>query len=85
MFCQFCGRQNNDAEVFCKFCGKALPSKNLSSSVTQPFVEAYPNLQESSQKPRLSFNAKKGIVTGLLIVIVVLVALVIYYPGIFHW
>ena len=37
------------------------------------------------QKAGLSYNAKRGIVTGVLIVGLVLVVLLIYYPSIFPW
>jgi hypothetical protein len=43
------------------------------------------SLKAHSTKPRISFNAIKAIVTGLVIVGLVLVVLLIYYPGVFPW
>jgi len=86
MFCPSCGRQNKDTGVFCEYCGKGLPQKTIAPQIeVQPIAQANPTPSEhDSPKPRLSFNAKRGIVTGLLIIVVVLVVLAIYYPSIFH-
>jgi hypothetical protein len=86
MFCPSCGRQNKDTAIFCEYCGKAMPQKTSAPQIAvQPVAQPNPNPNEQdSPKPRLSFNAKRGIVTGLLIVVVVLVVLAIYYPSIFH-
>jgi uncharacterized membrane protein YvbJ len=86
MFCPSCGKLNKDAAAFCEYCGKALPQKATAPQIeVQPVAQANPNPNEyDSPKPRLSFNAKKGIATGLLIVVVVLVVLAIYYPSLFH-
>ncbi len=40
-------------------------------------------LAKKAQRTGLSYNAKKGIVTGVLIVALVVVILVIYYPSLF--
>lgn len=86
MFCPFCGKQNKDNVPFCAFCGKALPLKSSAPPATQPVVNVNPISQESSAPKRgLSYNAKRGIVTALLIAVVVIVILVIYYPSIFPW
>ena len=42
-------------------------------------------MPQKAQKAGLSYNAKRGIVTGVLIVGLVLVVLLIYYPSIFPW
>ena len=85
MFCPFCGKQNKDNVPFCAFCGKALPQKSSEPLVVQQVARANPIPQKpSAPKARLSYNAKRGIVTGLLIAVIVLVILVIYYPNIFH-
>jgi uncharacterized membrane protein YvbJ len=92
MFCPFCGRQNKDNAVFCDYCGKALPQKVASPSIDAkpvpsapiPAITPTPNEYEMP-KPRLSYNAKRGIITGLLIVVLVVVVLAIYYPSIFHF
>ncbi len=86
MFCPSCGRLNKDGAAFCEYCGKALPQKTTAPQIeVKPMARINPNPNvNDSQKPRLSFNAKRGIVTGLLIVVVVLVVLAIYYPSIFH-
>ena len=48
-------------------------------------------LPKANQRPKktsrvgLSYNAKRAIITGVLIVGVVLVVLLIYYPSVFHW
>jgi uncharacterized membrane protein YvbJ len=91
MFCPFCGRQNKDNAAFCDYCGKALPQKTISPS---PAIKLTPSTPISpinpipneydTPAPRLSYNAKRGIITGLLIVVVVVVVLVIYYPNLFH-
>ena len=86
MFCPFCGKQNKDNAPFCAFCGKALPQKNSPPPTTQPVAKANPNAQNSSSPKRgLSYNAKRGIVTGLLIAVIVIVIAVIYYPQVFPW
>jgi uncharacterized membrane protein YvbJ len=79
MFCPFCGRQNKDNALFCEFCGRALTQKNSPLPTTQV------NPQKAASKPRLSYNAKRGIVTGVLIVVLVIVILLIYYPSLFPW
>jgi uncharacterized membrane protein YvbJ len=78
MFCPFCGRQNKENAVFCDYCGKAM-QKNPSLP-NQP-------VSKKTKKPKigLSYNAKRGIVTGVLVAVVVLVILLIYYPSIFPW
>ena len=86
MFCPFCSKQNKENVSFCSFCGKALPQKSSKSEVIQPVTKA--NLipeKVSAPKARLSYNAKRGIVTGLLIAVIVVVILVIYYPNVFTW
>ncbi len=87
MFCPYCGRQNKDTAVFCEFCGKALSQKNSSvpTPTVQPVAKANQGFQvDEPPKPRLSYNAKRGIITGLLVIVLVLVVLVIYYPNLFH-
>ena len=81
MFCPSCGKQNKDTAVFCEFCGKALAQKTVPQPSIQP--SAQPNIiskKASAPKAGLSYNAKRGIVTGLLIFVVVLIVLLIYYP-----
>ena len=86
MFCPFCGKQNKDNVAFCAFCGKALPQKNSISTETQPVTYANPIPQNSSASKRgLSYNAKRGIITGLLIAVIVIIILVIYYPQALPW
>jgi len=86
MFCPFCGKQNKDNVPFCAFCGKALPQKSSESIVTQPVANANHSPQKSSAPKRgLSYNAKRGIVTGLLIAVIVIVIIVIYYPQVLPW
>jgi uncharacterized membrane protein YvbJ len=84
MFCPFCNKQNKENVSFCAFCGKALPQKNSTSPVIQPVAKTNSIQQKSSSpKGRLSYNAKRGIVTGILITIIVIIVLVIYYPNVF--
>jgi uncharacterized membrane protein YvbJ len=86
MFCPFCSKQNKENVSFCAFCGKALPQKSSPSQVIQPVAQANPIPQKASMpKARLSYNAKRGIVTGILIAVIVVVILVIYYPNVFSW
>lgn len=68
--------------MFCEFCGRALTQKNSPSPINQ--VNYNPQTASAS-KPRLSYNAKRGIVTGVLIAVLVIVILLIYYPGVFPW
>jgi uncharacterized membrane protein YvbJ len=85
MFCPFCDRQIKDNSLFCKYCGKALPQKSLPFPVTQQMPQINAQPQTSSPRKRLSNNAKKGIVTGILIAGLIIVVLLIYYPSIFPW
>jgi uncharacterized membrane protein YvbJ len=86
MFCPFCGRQNKEDTVFCEYCGKALPQKNFPLPETRSIPQANPPFQKAD-KPRfrLSYNAKRAIVTSTLVVGLVIVVLLIYYPSIFPW
>jgi uncharacterized membrane protein YvbJ len=85
MFCPSCGKQNQDDILFCSFCGKALPKKNSLPLVIQSNNQANPSPKKASApKIRISFTAVKAIITGLLIVGLIVVLLLIYYPGIFH-
>jgi len=86
MFCPFCGKQNQDNTLFCAYCGKALSQQNPNP----PQVQAIPQTFQSSQKDKnpkakISNTAKKAVITGILIVGLVIVVLLIYYPGLFHW
>jgi uncharacterized membrane protein YvbJ len=86
MFCPFCNKQNKENVSFCAFCGKALPQKSSASPAIQPVAKSNQIPKKTlASKSRLSYNAKRGIVTGILIAVVVLVILVIYYPNIFHF
>jgi uncharacterized membrane protein YvbJ len=86
MFCPFCGRQNKDTNLFCEFCKKSLPQKNSSVPETQLIANANPSTQKTSApKVGLSYNAKRSIITGILIAGIVVVVLLIYYPSIFPW
>jgi uncharacterized membrane protein YvbJ len=84
MFCPTCGRQNKENTVFCAFCGKAMTQKNLAPNLNQPISQEN-NRPQKTTKVRVSFKAKKAIVTGVLIVGLVIVVLLIYYPSIFPW
>jgi uncharacterized membrane protein YvbJ len=86
MFCPSCGKQNKETAVFCEFCGKAMPQKTTPLPIVQPVTQANLNPKKAAApKPRLSYNAKRGIITGVLLVGLVLVVLLIYYPSIFPW
>ena len=82
MFCPSCGRQNKDTAVFCEYCNKALPQK---SSVLPTIQTNQPPINAKKPRGGLSYNAKRGIVTGILVVGLILVVLVIYYPNVFPW
>jgi uncharacterized membrane protein YvbJ len=92
MFCPFCSKQNKDNAAFCDYCGKALPQTTVTppsevksaASAPLPRVNPTPNAHDTP-KPRLSYNAKRGIVTGVLVLIVVVVVLAVYYPSLFHF
>jgi uncharacterized membrane protein YvbJ len=86
MFCPFCGRQNKEDTVFCEYCGKALPQKNSPLPETRSIPQVNPSFQKAD-KPRfrLSYNAKRSIITGILIAVLVIVVLWIYNPSIFPW
>ena len=77
MFCPFCGRQNREGTVFCEYCGKAMQKSSPIPQLNQQSKKA--------PKARLSYNAKRAIVTGTLIVGLTIVILLIYYPSIFPW
>ena len=86
MFCNFCGRQNKDDVLFCEFCGKGMPQKNSPMPDTQRGPQANQRPQKALKpKSRISFTAIKAIITVVVIVGLVLVALQIYYPGVFPW
>jgi uncharacterized membrane protein YvbJ len=86
MFCPYCGKQNKDTAVFCEFCGKALTQKTIPQPSVQPVAQSnIISKKASAPKAGLSYNAKRGIITGLLIVGLVLVVLLYYYPNIFPW
>ena len=86
MFCPSCGRQNKDTAVFCEYCRKALPQKSSVLPPSQEIIQTnQPPTKAKKPKNGLSYNAKRGIVTGILIVAIVLVVLVIYYPNVFPW
>jgi uncharacterized membrane protein YvbJ len=77
MFCPSCGKQNKENTLFCQYCGKSM-QKNA------PVIQATQS-PKKTQKAGLSYNAKRAIITGTLIVGLVLVVLLIYYPSIFPW
>jgi uncharacterized membrane protein YvbJ len=89
MFCPFCGRQNKDNAVFCDYCGKAQktisPPPEVKPSASAPITQITTPNEYDAPKPRLSYNAKRGIITGLLIFVVVVVVAAIFYPNIFHF
>jgi uncharacterized membrane protein YvbJ len=72
MFCPSCGKQNKDSNVFCDYCGKSMQKDTLQ----------VPQKVEKPKKQRagLSYDAKRGIVTGVAVAVLVLIILVIYYP-----
>jgi uncharacterized membrane protein YvbJ len=81
MFCPYCGKQNKDTAVFCEFCGKALAQKTIPQPSAQPAAQSNLNSKKAStHKAGLSYNAKRGIVTGLLIFVLVLIVLLINNP-----
>jgi uncharacterized membrane protein YvbJ len=85
MFCPSCGKQNQENTLFCSFCGKALPQTNSQPLKIQPNKQANPSSKRASApKIRISYNEVKAIITSILIVGLILVVLLIYYPGIFH-
>ncbi len=92
MFCNYCGKQNKDDAVFCKFCGKALPQKSPTVSTVQPApvqtASSAGSPTPQKMKPArkgLSFNAVKGIITAVIIIVLVLVVLQLYYPNLLPW
>ncbi len=85
MFCPFCGKQIEDNALFCKYCGKAIPQKSSPLPVTQATSQTNAHNKTSSPRKRISNNAKKGIVTGILIAGLIILVLLIYYPSIFPW
>ena len=86
MFCPFCGKQNQDNVSFCEFCGKALPKGSSPKPETRAFSQAPSSSRRvPASNAGLSFNAKKGIVTGVLVVVLVFVVLQLFYPGVFPW
>jgi len=63
-----------------------MPQKNSQLLVNQPVSKANPSSQKAKNpKFELSYNAKRGIITGVGVVVLVLVVLLIYYPSLFPW
>jgi len=86
MFCPFCGRQNQNDVLFCTKCGKAMPKKNSLLPSIEPIVQPHSNPKTvSAPKVRVSHTAIKALITGVLIVGLIIVVLLIYYPGVFPW
>lgn len=86
MFCPSCGKQNQDNVLFCAFCGKALPQKSSPLPIIQPIPQANPSPQKANApKVRVSNTAKKAAITGILIIGLIIVVLLIYYPALFPW
>ena len=71
MFCPNCGRENKENASFCAYCKKALPSKKPQLT-TQTLVKP-----KKDSKIRISNNAKKAAITGILIVGFIFVVLLI--------
>jgi uncharacterized membrane protein YvbJ len=84
MFCPYCHRENKEGAVFCKYCGKALPKQSPNQPVLQQSVE---NQSPKTSKPKfkLSFNAVRAIITVVAIIVLVLIVLQIYNPGLLPW
>ena len=88
MFCPYCHRQNKEGAIFCKYCGKALPKQSSIESVNQTVLQrSADNQTAKTSKPKfkLSFNAIKGIITVVAIIILVLIVLQIYDPHLLPW
>jgi uncharacterized membrane protein YvbJ len=88
MFCPYCHRQNKEGAVFCEYCGKALPKQSSMESVNQQVLQQSANNQSaktSKPKFRLSFNAVRAIITVVAIIVLVLIVLQIYNPGLLPW
>ena len=86
MFCTSCGKQNQENVMFCTYCGKALPQKSSPPPAIQPVIKVNPGPKRASaQKVRMPDNAMKAVITGISIVGLVVVVLLIYYPGVFPW
>jgi uncharacterized membrane protein YvbJ len=90
MFCPYCGRQNDDNVVFCSFCGKVMAQKSSLAQATPSIPQSIPPVSSSPQKakpkkPRLSDNAIKGVVTGVLVIALLIVVLWLYYPNLLPW
>ncbi len=85
MFCPFCRRQIKDSSVFCPYCHKALPQKG-SSPVTQT-IEQIKTTPQSTRAPKkgVSMNVQKAIVTGIAIIVLTLLVIQFYYPGVLPW
>jgi uncharacterized membrane protein YvbJ len=83
MFCPSCGKQNRDNVLFCAHCGKALPQQSSPILQRAPIPQSSPSPQtKSAPKFRISNTTKKALITGILIVGLIIVVLLIYYPGI---
>ena len=85
MFCNYCGKQNKDGALFCEFCGKAMPQKNSQPEIQTVSQANQSPKKEKSPKNRISFTAIKAIITGFVILVLVIVVLQIYYPGLLPW
>ncbi len=88
MFCPSCGKQNREDVSFCAFCGVVLPKDNppaTSTPISQPHASFQQTPVPKPAKARLSFNAVKAIVTGILIVGLIVAILQVYYPAVLPW
>jgi uncharacterized membrane protein YvbJ len=79
MFCPNCGRENKEGSLFCAYCKKALPSKKPQLT-TQTSVNP-----KKSSRHRISNNAIRTVITGILIIALIIVVLQFYYPGVLPW
>jgi uncharacterized membrane protein YvbJ len=79
MFCPNCGRENKDNALFCAYCKKALPSK-------KPQLTTQTNVKpQKGSKIRISNNAIRAVITGILIIVLIIIVLQFYYPGVLPW
>jgi hypothetical protein len=79
MFCPNCGRENKENASFCAYCKKALPSKKPQLT-TQTLVKP-----KKGSKIKISNNAIRAVITGILIIALIIIVLQFYYPGVLPW
>jgi uncharacterized membrane protein YvbJ len=88
MFCPFCNRQIKDDTVFCPYCNRAVTQKSSIEKIIQPTFGnpgKVNSKKSSARRIKPSNTAIRAVVTAVAIIVLVIVVLAIYYPGLLPW